>query len=142
MQPIRVAPTAVIVGRDPDDDDDDTARATRIARNGEVVRVPAHLMDSRATATTGGPTMADGESLEYRLRFASPEVRMALGLPAYHVEDGRGRVAGHAPGHAYPAAPSGSSNHRDAARAAHQRAADAAYAKRSAWLSDAWRNAK
>ena len=45
--------------------------------------------------------MADGTSLEHRLRFAAPQVRTALGLPAFHVEDGRGGVAGHRPGLAY-----------------------------------------
>ena len=45
--------------------------------------------------------MADGTSLEHRLRFASPQVRTALGLPAFHVEDGRGGIAGHRPGYAY-----------------------------------------
>ena len=29
------------------------------------------------------------------------QVRTALGLPAFHVEDGRGGVAGHRPGFAY-----------------------------------------
>ena len=45
--------------------------------------------------------MADGTSLEHRLRFAAPQVRTALGLPAFHVEDGRGQIAGHRPGFAY-----------------------------------------
>jgi hypothetical protein len=80
--------------------------------------------------------MADRTSMEHRLRFASPEVRTALGLPAYHVEDGRGGVAGHAPGHVYPAGAGHTpgSNYRDAAAAA--------YAKRSEWLSNAWKQAK
>ena len=45
--------------------------------------------------------MTDGTSLEHRLRFASPQVRTALGLPAFHVEDGRGGVAGRRPGYAF-----------------------------------------
>ena len=45
--------------------------------------------------------MSDGTSLEHRLRFAAPQVRTALGLPAFHVEDGRGQIAGHRPGYAY-----------------------------------------
>ena len=41
--------------------------------------------------------MADGTSLAHRLRFASPQVRTALGLPAFHVEDGRGGSPATAP---------------------------------------------
>ena len=34
--------------------------------------------------------MADGTDLAHRLRFASPQVRAALGLPPLHLEDGKG----------------------------------------------------
>ena len=43
--------------------------------------------------------MADGTDLAHRLRFASPQVRAALGLPPLHLEDGKGNIAGHAPGY-------------------------------------------
>jgi hypothetical protein len=83
---------SIIVGRSPADDDP-------IVRDGEIVRVPLLLRDGNSFG--GGLMMADGTSLEHRLRFASPQVRTALGLPAFHVEDGRGGVAGHRPGFAY-----------------------------------------
>ena len=85
---------STIVGRSPDDNDP-------IVRDGEIVRVPLLLRDGATVDLGGGLMMADGTSLEHRLRFASPQARTALGLPAYHVEDGRGGVAGHRPGFAY-----------------------------------------
>ena len=85
---------AFIVGRAPDDDDP-------IVRDGEIVRVPLLLRDGFTVNAEGGLMMADGTSLEHRLRFASPQARTALGLPAFHVEDGRGGVAGYRPGFAY-----------------------------------------
>lgn len=45
--------------------------------------------------------MSDGTSLGDRIANLSPEMRRALGLPAIHIEDGRGGVAGHRPGFAY-----------------------------------------
>ena len=87
------SPSSIIVGRSPDDDDP-------IVRDGEILRVPLQLRDG-ATVNTGGLMMTDDTDLAYRLRFATPEVRTALGLPAVHIEDGRGGVAGHQPGYAY-----------------------------------------
>ena len=85
---------SIIVGRSPADDDP-------VVRDGEIVRVPLLLRDGSTVDLGGGLMMADGTSLEHRLRFASPQVRTALGLPAFHVEDGRGGVAGHRPGFAF-----------------------------------------
>ena len=64
-----------------------------------------------------------------------PRLRAALGLSAFHVEDGRGGVAGHRPGHAY--APGTGTNATAATSAAAK-----AYAQRSERLSDAWKQAK
>jgi hypothetical protein len=80
-----------IVGRSPADDDP-------IVRDGEIVRVPLLFRDGSTVNVGGRLMMADGTDLAYRLRFASPQVRRALGLPAFHVEDGRGQIAGHRPG--------------------------------------------
>ena len=81
---------AFIVGRRPDDDDP-------IVRDGEIVRVPMMFRDGSYQG--GDLMMADGTSLTHRLRFASPEVRERLGLPAFHLEDGKGGPAGFAPGY-------------------------------------------
>jgi hypothetical protein len=45
--------------------------------------------------------MADARDLGELIANLSPEMRSALGLPAIHIEDGRGGVAGHRPGFAY-----------------------------------------
>jgi hypothetical protein len=87
---------AFIVGRAPDDDDP-------IVRDGEVVRVPMMFRDGSYQG--GNLIMADGTSLTHRLRFASPQVRMALGLPPQHLEDDKGNIAGHAPGYLLPPQP-------------------------------------
>ena len=83
-----------IVGRAPADDDP-------VVRDGEIVRIPLLFRDGFTVDADGGLMMSDGTSLEHRLRFAAPQVRTALGLPAFHVEDGRGGVAGHRPGYAF-----------------------------------------
>jgi hypothetical protein len=83
---------AFIVGRAPGDDDP-------IVRDGEIVRIPLLLRDGNSFG--GGLMMADGTSLTHRLCFASPQVRTALGLPAMHVENGVGGIAGHAPGYLF-----------------------------------------
>ena len=83
-----------IVGRSPADDDP-------IVRDGEIVHVPLLLRDGSTVDVGGGLMMADGTDLAHRLRFALPQVRTALGLPAFHVEDGRGQIAGHRPSFAY-----------------------------------------
>ena len=85
---------SIIVGRSPADDDP-------VVRDGEIVRVPLLLRDGFTVDAEGGLMMADGTSLDHRLRFASPQARTALGLPAFHVEDGRGGLAGHRPGYAF-----------------------------------------
>ena len=54
-----------IVGRAPGDDDP-------VVRDGEIVRVPLLLRDGFTINAGGGLMMADGTSLEHRLRFASP----------------------------------------------------------------------
>jgi hypothetical protein len=79
--------------------------------------------------------MTDATDLSHRLRFAAPEVRQRLGLPAYQVEDGRGGVAGSRPGFAYaPDEVTGFAKPR--ADDPRQRAF-AAYVQR---LTSAWRN--
>ena len=45
--------------------------------------------------------MADGTDLDLPSTLCRTEVRTALGLPAFHVEDGRGQIAGHRPGYAF-----------------------------------------
>ena len=82
---------SIIVGRSPADDDS-------IVRDREIVRVPLLFRDG-ITDAGGGLMMTDGTSLEHRLRFASPQVRTALGLPPQNLEDGKGNIAGHAPGY-------------------------------------------
>ena len=70
-----------------------------------------------------------------RIADLSPEMRRALGLPAIHIEDGRGNVAGHRPGFAY--------SPQQLTDRARQRADDPRrrafedYQKR---LTDAWKN--
>jgi hypothetical protein len=83
---------AFMVGRAPDDTDE-------IVRDGEVVRVPLLLRDGNSFG--GGLMMADGTSLGDRIAALSPEMRRALGLPAIHIEDGRGQIAGFRPGFAF-----------------------------------------
>ena len=85
---------STIVGRAPADDDP-------IVRDGEVVRVPLLFRDGCTVDVGGGLMMADGTSLSDRIANLSPEMRRSLGLPAFHVEDGRGQIAGHRPGFAY-----------------------------------------
>ena len=76
---------SIIVGRAPGDDDP-------VVRDGEFIRIPLLFRDGCTVDLGGGLMMADGTSLEHRLRFAAPQVRTALGLPAFHVEDGRGQI--------------------------------------------------
>jgi hypothetical protein len=45
--------------------------------------------------------MADARDLADIIGSLSPEMRRAMGLPALHIEDGRGGVAGYRPGFAY-----------------------------------------
>jgi hypothetical protein len=120
-------PQAFIVGRAPDDDDP-------IVRDGEVVRVPLLLRDGSYQG--GNLIMADGAGLTHRLRFASPQVRMALGLPPQHLEDGKGNIAGHAPGYVLPPDQS-ASNRWPCTTDEVRRRAYADYVKR---LTSAWRN--
>jgi hypothetical protein len=84
----------------------------------------------------GDLMMADGTSLTHRLRFASPQVRMALGLPPQHLEDGKGNIAGHAPGYLLPPGPAPGHDSRRPTDTARQQAYSD-YVKR---LTSAWRN--
>ena len=117
---------AFIVGRAPDDDDP-------IVRDGEIVRVPMLFRDGHSFA--GGLKMADGRDLGDMIANLSPEMRRALGLPAIHIEDGRGGVAGFRPGFAY--------SPQQLHDRAHPRADDPrarAYADYVKRLTTAWRN--
>jgi hypothetical protein len=66
-------------------------------------------------------------------------VRTALGLPAFHVEDGRGGVAGHRPGYAF----SPQQLNARAGLSARQPADDPcrrAFEGYQHWLTNAWKN--
>ena len=79
--------------------------------------------------------MTDGTSLGDRIANLSPEMRRALGLPAIHIEDGRGGVAGHRPGYAF--------SPQQLADRAHPRADDPrrrAFEDYQRRLTEAWKN--
>jgi hypothetical protein len=79
--------------------------------------------------------MAEETNLSHRLRFAAPEVRSRLGLPAYHLENGVGGPVGHAPGFAYAPQPIHDRTHPRANDPGKQAYAD--YVQR---LSEAWKH--
>jgi hypothetical protein len=79
--------------------------------------------------------MADARDLADIIGSLSPEMRRAMGLPALHIEDGRGGVAGYRPGFAY--------SPKQLHDRAHPRADDPrpqAYADYVARLTSAWKN--
>ena len=79
--------------------------------------------------------MADGTDLAHRLAFLSPEMRTALGLPAIHIGDGRGGIAGHRPGFAYSP-----QQLTDRAQAAWRRSTPAGVRGLSEAADRAWKN--
>ena len=120
-------PEIIIIGRAPGVDPDDP-----VLRDGEVLCVPMRFRDGSSFGG-GDLLMRDGSNLSDRLRFASPEVRQRLGLPALHLEDGKGGLAGFAPG--YVLAPQQQDRQARADDPARQAYAD--YVKQ---LTTAWRN--
>jgi hypothetical protein len=118
---------AFIVGRALDDTDP-------VLRDGEVLCVPMLFRDGNCPG--GDLLMTDGTSLSDRLRFASPEVRQRLGLPPQHLEDGKGNIAGHAPGYLLPPGPAASPDSRRPT----DKARPQAYADYVARLTSAWKN--
>lgn len=105
---------------------------TDIVPDGGYLSVPAQFRDGHSPA--GDLKMADESTLDARLRFAAPEVRQRLGLPAFHLEDGKGGPAGFAPGYAL-----GPHQLHDRKPRA-DNPARRAYADYVARLSSAWRN--
>ena len=118
---------SLIVGRSPADDDP-------IVRDGEIVRGPLLLRDGFTVNAGGGLMMTDGTDLAHRLRFASPQVRAALGLPPQHLEDGKGNIAGHAPGYVLGSDQLGPPPRRTSEAVRRQ-----AFENYQHWLTSAWK---